>query len=66
MIGSVVNLASRLQGIGEPGDVIIDEDTYFFVKDHYLVTDLGPKDLKGFSKSIEVFSVTAHEQTTAG
>lgn len=66
VIGSVVNLASRLQGIGEPGDVIIDEDTYFFVKDHYLVTDLGPKDLKGFSKSIEVFSVTAHEQTTAG
>ena len=66
VIGSVVNLASRLQSIGEPGDVIIDEDTYFFVKDHYLVTDLGPKDLKGFSKSIEVFSVTAHEQTTAG
>ena len=66
VIGSVVNLASRLQGVGEPGDVVIDEDTCFFVKDRYLVTDLGPKDLKGFSNPIAVFSVTVGEQPTAG
>ncbi len=66
VIGSVVNLASRLQGVGKPGDIVIDEDTCFFVKDRYLVTDLGPKDLKGFSNPIAVFSVTVGEQPTAG
>ncbi|MBT3705234.1 MAG: adenylate/guanylate cyclase domain-containing protein [Proteobacteria bacterium] len=66
VIGSVVNLASRLQGVAKPGDIVIDEDTCFFVKDRYLVTDLGPKDLKGFSNPIAVFSVTVGEQPTAG
>jgi len=66
VIGSVVNLASRLQGVGKPGDVVIDEDTCFFVKDRYPVTDLGPKDLKGFSNPIAVFSVTVGDQPTAG
>ena len=32
IIGSVVNLASRLDGPGDPGDILMDEDTYFFVK----------------------------------
>lgn len=65
VIGSVVNLASRLQGIGEPGDVIIDEDTYFFVKDNYSVIDLGPRTLKGFSKPVSVFSVSDRRQAKA-
>ncbi|MAF06949.1 MAG: hypothetical protein CL389_03745 [Acidiferrobacteraceae bacterium] len=66
VIGSVVNLASRLQGIGEPGSVIIDKDTCFFVQDDHTVTALGPQNLKGFSKPVEVFSVTAREQAAAG
>ena len=66
VIGSVVNLASRLQGVGKPGEVLIDEDTCFFVKDRYPVTDLGSKELKGFSNPIAVFSVTVGDQPTAG
>ncbi len=52
--------------MGEPGDVVIDEDTCFFVKDRYPVTDLGSKDLKGFSNPIAVFSVSVREQSAAG
>ena len=63
VIGSVVNLASRLQGVGEPGDIVIDDDTCFFVRDRYPITDLGSKDLKGFSNPIAVFSVSVREQT---
>jgi class 3 adenylate cyclase len=32
VIGSVVNLASRLQSWGEPGSVVIEKDTGFFIK----------------------------------
>ena len=52
IIGSVVNLCSRLEGIGEKGDVILDNDTYTFIKDDYQTQDLGKITLKGFEKSI--------------
>jgi len=55
----VVNLASRLQSAGEPGSVIIDEDTCFFVKTTHTVTSLGAQDLKGFARPVEIFSVSA-------
>jgi len=66
VIGSIVNLASRLQGIGEPGSIIIDEDTCFFIRNDHTVTALGLQGLKGFSKPVEVFSITAREQVVAG
>ena len=59
VIGSVVNLASRLQSAGEPGSVIIDEGTCFFVKATHTVTSLGAQDLKGFARPVEIFSVSA-------
>jgi len=59
VIGSVVNLASRLQSAGEPGNVIIDEDTCFFVKATHTVTSLGAQDLKGFARPVEIFSVSS-------
>lgn len=59
VIGSVVNLASRLQSAGEPGNVIIDEDTCFFVKATHTVKSLGAQDLKGFARPIEAFLVSA-------
>jgi len=65
VIGSVVNLASRLQGVGEPGTIITDEGTRFFIQDDHTVTALGPHDLKGFSKPVEIFSVTVREQAVA-
>ena len=57
VIGSVVNLASRLQGIGESGSIIIDDDTHFFVKAHFRISNLGTHDLKGFSDPVQVYAV---------
>ena len=57
VIGSVVNLASRLQGIGEPGTIVMDDDTCFFVRDHESTTPLGPQNLKGFARPIEAYLV---------
>ncbi len=52
IIGSVVNLCSRLEGIGKKGDVILDNNTYTFIKYDYQTQDLGEITLKGFEKSI--------------
>ena len=55
IIGSVVNLASRLDGPGDPGDILMDEDTYFFVKSDYDIEDFGTHVLKGFEKPVQVY-----------
>jgi adenylate cyclase len=57
VIGSVVNLASRLQSGGEPGSVVIEKDTGFFIKDKYHITSLGQRALKGFADPVEVYVV---------
>ena len=55
IIGSVVNRASRLDGPGDPGDILMDEDTYYFVKDDYEIDDVGAFELKGFEKPVQVY-----------
>jgi len=55
IIGSVVNKASRLDGPGDPGDIIMDEDTYFFVKSDYDIEEFGAHALKGFEKPVPMY-----------
>ncbi len=57
IIGSVVNLASRIQGAGNSGEVIIDKNTHFFVKENFNIEEKGQFDLKGFSDPVNLFSV---------
>ena len=57
IIGSVVNLASRLDGPGDPGDILMDEDTFFFVKDDYEIDDFGSHELKGFEKLVQIYKL---------
>jgi adenylate cyclase len=55
VIGSVVNKASRLDGPGDAGDILMDEDTYFFVKEDYEIDDFGAHHLKGFEKPVQIY-----------
>jgi adenylate cyclase len=57
IIGSVVNLASRLQGVGDDNDIVVDEDTQFFLKDEYEIETCGEQALKGFVNPIAVYKV---------
>ena len=59
VIGSVVNKASRLDGPGDPGDILMDEDTFFFVKDDYEIEDFGSHELKGFEKLVQIYKLKA-------
>lgn len=59
VIGDVVNMASRLQGVtGEP-DVIIDQATFELVKSHFQVESLGRISVKGAPEPIQCYKVVA-------
>jgi class 3 adenylate cyclase/tetratricopeptide (TPR) repeat protein/anti-anti-sigma regulatory factor len=46
--GDVMNLASRLQDLGAPGDIIVDSSTRRICGDAFTFIDVGYRHLKGF------------------
>ena len=56
-IGDVVNLASRLEALAKPGEVIVDGKAFIQVAEDY--PDLTPEELnvRGFSEPVEVYRI---------
>ena len=52
-----VNIAARMQGIAQPGEVLISENTYRFVAEAVHVTQLEPITFKGKNTMVEVYRV---------
>jgi len=63
--GDSVNIASRIEGLAEPGGVCISSSVYEQVKNSgkFGCENLGPKHLKNIKDSIEVFRVTKDPHT---
>lgn len=57
VIGDTVNVASRLNGLAGPGEVIISRAIYEPLKDRLEVTPLEPQHIKGKLCPVEVFRV---------
>ena len=57
IIGSEVNLASRLQSHAEPGSILISHETYSLVKDVILAEEQAPIQAKGFAKPVRNYKV---------
>jgi adenylate cyclase len=57
IIGSEVNLASRLQSHAESGGILISHETYSLVKDMILAEEQGPIQAKGFAKPVRNYKV---------
>ena len=59
LMGDGVNIASRLEGICEPGAICLSEDAYRQVKGRLDLTviDLGPTQLKNIAEPIRVYSL---------
>jgi adenylate cyclase len=57
IIGSEVNLASRLESHAEPGDILISHETYSLVKDTIMAEERDPIQAKGFSKPVRNYKV---------
>lgn len=57
VLGTHVNLASRLESVSEPGEILISYETWSMVKDSILCRDKGHVKVKGFSHPVKVYQV---------
>ena len=57
IIGSEVNLASRLQSHAELGGILMSHETYSLVKDRVLAEEREPIQAKGFAKPVRNYRV---------
>jgi TolB-like protein/lipopolysaccharide biosynthesis regulator YciM len=63
--GDNVNIASRIEGLAEPGEVCISSSVYQQVKNlgQFGYENLGPKQLKNIKDSVEIFRITKDTNT---
>lgn len=57
IVGDTPNIAARLQGLAEPGTVVIGKRTHRLIEGLFICEPLGARLLKGMSDPIEVFLV---------
>lgn len=57
IIGREVNLASRLESVAQPGEILVAESTYNLVRDVIMCRDRGQINVKGFSKTVPIYEI---------
>ena len=57
VVGETPNFAARLQGIAEPGMVVIADSTRHLAGDLFVLRDLGAQTFKGIAQPASVFAV---------
>jgi adenylate cyclase len=57
VLGDAVNVASRLESIAEPNQILIGEETYNRIKDKIKTREIGLRKLKGKSRDLKVYEV---------
>lgn len=57
VLGTHVNLASRLETAASPGEILLSYETWSLVKDVIMCRDKGDIMVKGFSQPIQVYEV---------
>ena len=58
VIGDPVNIASRLESIAKPNQILIGEETYRAVKGKFKINKIGSKKVKGKRAEVMVYEVT--------
>jgi class 3 adenylate cyclase len=56
-IGDTVNLGSRVEGLAEPGTVVISQNTYRLVSGHFDTRALGEHAVKGKEQAVVAYEV---------
>lgn len=57
VLGTHVNLASRLESAASPGEILISHETWALCRDTIMCRDKGEVSVKGFSHPIKVYQV---------
>jgi class 3 adenylate cyclase/tetratricopeptide (TPR) repeat protein len=58
-VGETVNLASRMEGLAEPGTTYVTEDTFKLTEGFFRFEALGERQVKGKEKPVHVYQVIA-------
>jgi class 3 adenylate cyclase/tetratricopeptide (TPR) repeat protein len=58
-VGDTVNLASRIEGLADPGATYVTEDTFKLTEGFFRFEALGEKKIKGKEESVKVYQVIA-------
>ncbi len=58
IIGDTANVASRLEGLAEPGQVLITRDLFLLVEGQVSVQDLGPHEVRGKAQPVRIYALT--------
>jgi class 3 adenylate cyclase/tetratricopeptide (TPR) repeat protein len=58
-VGDTVNMASRMENLAEPGTTYVTEQTFKLTNGFFRFEALGPKQIKGKEKPVEVYRVIA-------
>jgi class 3 adenylate cyclase/tetratricopeptide (TPR) repeat protein len=59
VVGDTVNLASRMEGLAEPGTTYVTGETFKLTEGFFRFEGLGKKEIKGKAEPIEVYRVIA-------
>jgi class 3 adenylate cyclase len=57
IIGKEVNLASRLEALSEPSEILISYETFSLVKDKVMCRDKGEITVKGFARPVPIYQI---------
>jgi adenylate cyclase len=57
VIGDTVNVAARLQSLAIGGQILLSGATEALVRNHVIADDLGPKQFKNRTESVQVFEL---------
>lgn len=58
-VGETVNLASRVEGLAEPGATCVTEDTFRLAEGFFRFEALGERQIRGMQKPIRIYRVIA-------
>jgi class 3 adenylate cyclase/tetratricopeptide (TPR) repeat protein len=58
-VGDTVNLASRMEGLAEPGTTYVSDDTFKLTEGFFRFENLGEHSIKGKAEPVRVFRVIA-------
>ena len=64
-MGDAVNLASRIEGASEKGQILVGPDTYRATQDDFEYRALTPVSLKGKAEPVPVYEVLSVKESAA-
>jgi class 3 adenylate cyclase/tetratricopeptide (TPR) repeat protein len=58
-VGDTVNLASRMEGLAEPGTTLVSEETFRLTEGYFRFEALGEKEIKGKEEPVKIYQFIA-------